>query len=112
MWTIMWTLNITHIVAPRTASPHFVVFFDCGYILCFHMAEECIKKGARWRINLMLFTLFLLPWIHFMLTVGGVNGEQEDPSTHLILPLVMLVIIWFSRKYWWENAPSIHSPRN
>ena len=117
MWTLMWTLNITHIVAPRTASPHFVVFLIAVAFFA-STWRKVYEKGARWRINLMLFTLFLLPWAHFMLTVGGVNGEQEDPSTHLILPLVMLVIIWFSRKYWWAHAPTIdmvetdeHSPK-
>lgn len=106
LWAIVWTLTITHIVAPRTASPHFVVFL----IPVVFFAQEWQRRYAgriNWRTGVMLFTLFLLPWIQFIATVGGVGNEQEDPSTHLILPVVMLAIMWFSRRMWWENAPRI-----
>lgn len=104
-WVIIWTLTLTHIVAPRTASPHFVIF---TIPIVFYIAtlRHTLSKMANVWIGGMLALSFFLPWVHFLLTVGGVNGEQEDPSFHLVLPLTMLVVLWLTRKMWWEHAPT------
>lgn len=105
MWVIIWTLTITHIVAPRTASPHFVVFTLPVVFYC----RALVNRPVVWGKTLILGSFFILPWVHFVLTVGGVAGEQEDPSTHILMPFFMLGLLWATRQMWW-NAPFVPRP--
>lgn len=108
IWCVVWTLILTHIVAPRTATPHFVVF-TVPIIFLANLWQKHHQSKFNWQVGLVLFALFLLPWVHFLLTVGGVSNEQEDPSVHLTLPLIMLGVMFFSRRLWWEHAPRLQS---
>lgn len=101
LWVVMWTLTLTHIVAPRTASPHFILFVP---LLVFYL-RGFGQAGRSWLSLVLLLLLLVLPWVHFLTTVGGVNGEQEDPSVHLALPILFLVLLWLTRRAWWQDGP-------
>lgn len=95
-WTIMLTLTITHLAAMRTATPHYVLF---TIPMLFYF-----RRFSRYSlvIGLILLLLLVVPWLHFLMTV---EGEFEHPTLYLPLPVIMLIILWITRRQWW-NGPS------
>jgi hypothetical protein len=96
LWTLALTLTVTHLIAPRTATPHYVVFF---LPLVFYFS-----RLARWWwgglwVALLLAALVLLPWLHFVATV---TGEFEHPTLYLPLPFGILLLLWPTRRMWWR----------
>jgi len=105
MWTIALTLVITHLVAPRTASPHFVTFILPLVFLAKVATEKNRRRGNRY-VGLALLTLFILPWVHFFYTVVG---EFEHPTVQVPLPFLFLAIMLFTYRLWWERPSLIQS---
>lgn len=104
MWTIMWTITITHLAAPRTATPHFVLF---ALILLFYFG--ILNKRRQYALLWLGIALtFALPWVHFLSTVGGVAGEQEAASVHVVMPLLMALLLWLTRYKWQQSSISIN----
>jgi len=99
LWTVMLTLSVTHLVAPRTATTHFVVLL---MPLLFYIAT--LSKGRRglWAA-LILLALLILPWWH---TVSTINGEFEHPATYLPLPFGMALLLIVTRP-WWVSASQL-----
>lgn len=97
LWTAMLTLTITHLVAPRTATTHFVVF---AAPLLFYIARWSRQGKALWAA-LFLLALLVLPWLHF---VNTVSGEFEHPATYVPLPFGVALLLWFTRRQWWQPA--------
>ncbi len=96
LWTLVLTLTVTHLIAPRTATPHYVVFF---LPLVFYFSRLARQKwGGLW-VTLLLAALVLLPWIHFVTTVAG---EFEHPTLYLPLPFGILLLLWPTRRMWWR----------
>jgi hypothetical protein len=95
-WVVALTLTVTHLVAPRTATPHYVVFI---LPLLFYFS----RMKSLW-VVLTLLVLFLLPWIHFVQTV---EGEFEHPTVYLPLPFIIAALLWLTRRAWWQHAPRI-----
>ncbi len=95
-WVVVLTLTVTHLVAPRTATPHYVVFI---LPLIFYFS----RMKVRW-VVLSLLALFLLPWLHFVTTV---QGEFEHPTVYLPLPFLMAALLWWTRRLWWQYAPRL-----
>lgn len=100
MWTIVMTLTITHLVAPRTASPHFVVFMIPLVFYFRWLTTRYRRKGGTWGVALILLALFVLQWAHFLLTV---EGEFEHPTIYLPTPFIMLALLWLTRQMWWRD---------
>jgi len=103
MWVVMVTLLMTHLVAPRTATPHYVVFIP---VLVFYLREMTLPKhrhGGIWAM-LILVLLFVIPWVHFIATVAG---EFEHPTVYLPIPFLVLGLLVFTRKVWWQRAQLI-----
>lgn len=101
MWTVMMTLTITHLVAPRTASPHFVVFI---IPLVFYLREISRRfgqgRGTLYAV-IMLAALFVYGWAHFLLTVDGVF---EHPTIYLPIPILFFSLLIFTRQWWWNDT--------
>ncbi|MBZ0299688.1 MAG: DUF2029 domain-containing protein [Anaerolineae bacterium] len=100
LWAAVLTLTVTHLVAPRTATPHYAVFI---LPLMFYLAEinrRGQRRGGLWS-GLILAGLLILPWLHFLLTV---EGEFEHPTVYLPLPFGMLILLWVTRGLWWRRA--------
>lgn len=102
LWAIVLTLVITHLVAPRTATPHFVVFM---LPLTFWLREWTTQgRGATLWATLLLLALALAQWAHFLLTV---EGEFEHPSVYLPTPFLVFGLLLATRRLWWEDP---HAP--
>jgi hypothetical protein len=101
LWTVMITLTISHLVGLRTASPHFIVFV---IPLLFYLRNWARQRKPLW-IGLTLFALFLLPWLHFMLTIG--IAKFEHPTVFIPLPLLALVVLLLTRRQWWDDNPEL-----
>lgn len=98
LWVIVLTLTVTHLVAPRTATPHYVVFL---LPIIFYLSLLARKRHRGLWIGLVLLALLVLPWLHFVATV---EGEFEHPTLYLPLPFGMLALLWLTRRLWWERA--------
>lgn len=101
LWVICLTFTVTHLVAPSTATPHFILF---ALPLLFYLSmivRRSRKQGSLYAILILLATL-LLPWIHFLMTI---EGDQEHPVMFLPLPFLMLAVLWLTRRMWWQKAP-------
>ncbi|HEX2619806.1 MAG TPA: glycosyltransferase family 87 protein, partial [Phototrophicaceae bacterium] len=100
LWTVMIALTVTHLVGLRTASPHFVVFTIPLIFYLHNLAKR--RKGGQ--MALLLLALWLLPWLHFLLTIGG--NKFEHPTVFLPLPILTLIALIVTRRRWW-SAPSL-----
>jgi hypothetical protein len=101
LWAVCLTFTITHLIAPSTATPHFVLF---TLPLVFYLSE-LVRRQRRiggWLAILVLMALLVLPWSHFLLTI---EGDQEHPIMFLPMPMLMLAALWFTRHLWWQKAP-------
>lgn len=97
LWTVMVTLTVTHLVGLRTASPHFIVLV---MPLLFYLREWARQRKPLW-IAPTLFMLFLLPWLHFLLTIG--EAKFEHPTVFLPMPLLTLAVLILTRQQWWSH---------
>jgi len=102
-WAVMITLTITHLVAPRTASPHFVVFIIPMIFWLRELTAKYRRRGTLWA-TLILIALFIQQWAHFLLTV---DGEFEHPTIYLPTPFLVLMLLWVTRHLWWEKSPEL-----
>jgi hypothetical protein len=101
LWVVSLTLVITHLVAPRTATPHFLVFMLPLVFYFAEVAKRNRRHGSKW-VVLILAALLIIPWVHFLVTIVG---DQEHPVVHLPLPFGLLLLLWFTRRMWWQRAP-------
>jgi hypothetical protein len=101
MWAIVMTLTITHLVAPRTASPHFVVFMIPLVFYLRWLTQHYRRRGGTWIAIGILALLFVQQWAHFLLTV---DGEFEHPTIYLPTPIVLFVLLVATRHWWWNDA--------
>jgi len=99
MWTIIMTLAVTHLVAPRTATPHFVVFI-IPMIFYFRWLTTQYRRRGSLYAGLILLVLFVGQWAHFLLTV---EGEFEHPTIYLPTPFFIFFLLWFTRHWWWRD---------
>jgi len=104
MWALMLTLTVTHLVALRTATTHFVVFI-IPLIFYFKAIAQRSRRGSLW-IALILLALLVLPWMQFMITVQGRNS-LEHPAMFLPPTFGLYVLLWLTRRLWWQAAPII-----
>jgi hypothetical protein len=101
LWTVMIALTMTHLVGLRTASPHFIVLI---VPLLFYLRNWARQRKPLW-IGLTLFALFLLPWLHFTLTIG--DRKFEHPTVFLPLPLLALIVLLLTRRQWWGGTSDV-----
>jgi Glycosyltransferase family 87 len=100
LWAAVLTLTVTHLIAPRTATPHYAVFIIplIFYFAAIYRRDR--RRGNLW-IVLMALALLIFSWVHFLTTVVG---EFEHPTVYLPLPFAMLFILWWMRRMWWQSS--------
>jgi hypothetical protein len=98
LWTVVLTLIVTHLIALRTATPHFVVF---NIAIIFYLKRIARKRGVLSAIG-ALAVLAIFNWAQFLITVQG-RETLEHPSLFIPMPFVMLVLIWLTRRLWWSE---------
>lgn len=102
LWAVALTLTIGHIVALRTATPHFVIF---NLMLVFYLKHIATRWGQLAAAGAVC-VIFMLSWGQFILTVQG-RATLEHPSLFLPLPLTMLILLFITRRLWWQNSPEM-----
>jgi hypothetical protein len=91
-WVMGLTLVITHIIAPRTATTHFIVFLF-PLVMLFRDLSQQSRWGLPLVVGLMLILCFGM-WALFILTL---SGRQESDFVHVPLPILMLVLMISTR---------------
>jgi hypothetical protein len=91
-WVIGLTLVITHLIAPRTATTHFVVFVFPLVAILRDLSRR--KPWGIWAALGLMLTLAVGMWWLFLATL---QGAQEHDLVHVPLPLVMLALLLLTR---------------
>jgi hypothetical protein len=99
-WTIVLTLTVTHLSALRTATPHFVIF---TIPLVFYLRQIGRRRKRNGWIALFLLATIIVFWGQFLLTV---DDSFEHTSMYVVVPITVLVVLWITRRHWWE-APAV-----
>lgn len=91
-WVLGLTLVITHLVAPRTATTHYIVFL---YVLISVFRDLLRRRpwGSSALVLLMLVLGVGMWWLFF----ATLEGSQEANIVHVPLPLAMLVLMLLQR---------------
>ncbi|MDX2160215.1 MAG: glycosyltransferase family 87 protein [bacterium] len=97
LWTVTLTLTVTHLIAVRTATTHYVVFV---LPILFYL-HELAKQRRGWLAALIVFGIAGITWAHFLTTV---QGEFEHPSLYLPLPFTLLFLLIVTRHRWWRTT--------
>jgi hypothetical protein len=100
LWAVVLTLTVTHLVAPRTATPHYVIFILPMIFYFKHITQMNRRRGTLYVI-LILLALLVGQWLHFLLTV---SGQFEHPTVYLPVPFGVLALLLLTRDLWWRAA--------
>ncbi|MBL8166323.1 MAG: DUF2029 domain-containing protein [Anaerolineae bacterium] len=100
LWAAALTLTVTHLIAPRTATPHYAVFMLPLVFYGWQITRRYPRQASA-AILLMLALLLIVPWVHFVQTV---QGEFEHPTLYLPLPFIILALLLSTRRWWWESV--------
>lgn len=92
-WLIGLTLVVTHLVAPRTATTHFVVFVFPLLALLRDWSRRG-RWGAWAGVGLMAALAVGMWWLFLATLVGA----QEADIVHVPLPLLMLALVGSERR--------------
>lgn len=97
LWAAALTLVVTHCVAPRTATPHYVVFV---LPLVFYLAQWA-RSRMTGRMTVVMVVWLLVPWLHFLMTV--IEGF-EHPTVYLPAPFLFLMALLLTRRAWFSRG--------
>jgi hypothetical protein len=101
LWACALALAVTHLVAPRTATPHYIIYFLPFIFLIASIVRRDRRRGAMLAL-LAVAALIALPWVQFLVTLG--DTKFEHPSMYVTIPFISLPLLWFTRRWWWEQA--------
>ncbi len=105
LWTVVLTLVAGHLIALRTATPHFVVF-NIALIFYFKRLAETRGNGA---VLVVVVLLAIFNWAQFIITVQG-RDSLEHPSMFLPLSFGIYALVLLTRRMWWQHAPAVDAP--
>jgi hypothetical protein len=83
-WTIALTLTLTHLIALRTATTHYIVFF-LPLLMVFSAWRD-----RPWWIIIISLVLFVGLWALFVVTL---DGNQESNLVFVPLPLIVFGLL-------------------
>jgi hypothetical protein len=87
-WVVGLTLVITHLVAPRTATTHFVVFVFPLVAVLRDLSRR--QPWGGWAAFALLLVVTAGMWWLFLATL---EGAREHNLVHVPLPLLMLLLL-------------------
>lgn len=99
LWVVLMTLVVTHLIAARTATPHFVVF-NLAIVAYLQQVQRRLGSVA---VVALLAAMTVFHWAQFALTIQG-RGNLEHPSLFLPLPLAMFALLLLTRRWWWARG--------
>jgi hypothetical protein len=91
-WVVGLTLVVTHLVAPRTATTHFVVFVFPLVAVLRDLSRH--KPWGGWAAFALVLILTAGMWWLFLATL---EGAQEHNLVHVPLPLLVLLLLLLTR---------------
>lgn len=100
LWVVMLTQVTAHLIALRTATPHFVVF---NLAVIFYLRHLSTRYGFGASVA-ALYGLATAWWALFLITVQG-RDTLEHPLMFLPFPIGLFILLWWTRRVWWESAP-------
>ncbi len=99
-WTACLTLTVTHLIAVRTATPHFVVFI-IPLLFYFKALTDADPRRGPWVVLAIQGVLLIGLWVLFLTTV---QARFEHPALYLPLPFGMLFLLLATRRLWLAYA--------
>lgn len=92
MWMSHLTLVVSNLIALRTATTNYVIFYPAMWLVARAMLDHWPGYG-RWLAALSGVALLVGLWVLFAMTVAG---KAEHPLVYLPLPfgLALILIIW------------------
>src|SRR4030065_588233 len=93
LWTASLTLVVTHFVAPRTATTHFVPLL-LPLFMAFALLVWRFGSASTRGIVLLLGILLAGTWC---LSLTTVTGRQESALTYLPIPVILAIVLPWMR---------------
>ena len=92
MWMSHLTLVVSNLIALRTATTNYVIFYPAMWLVARAMLDHWPGYG-RWLAALSGVALLVGLWVLFAMTV---TGKAEHPLVYLPLPfgLALILVIW------------------
>ncbi|MFN8421022.1 MAG: glycosyltransferase family 87 protein [Anaerolineae bacterium] len=97
-WTAALTLAVTHLIAVRTATPHFVAYLPVLVLTMRQIARTDRRTGSL-RAAAVMVALSAALWVLFLTTL---EGRFEHPANYLPLPFGSLILLSLLRRDWWR----------
>lgn len=104
-WVLGLTLVITHLIAPRTATTHFIVFLFPLIPFFRDLARR--RPWGAWALAGLMITLLVGMWWLFLATL---EGNQEANIVHVPLPLLVLGLVLLDRPGVRQNSAPTELP--
>jgi hypothetical protein len=101
LWVALLTLLVNTLVAIRTATTHYILFYP-AMMLIFKTLEERWRRFGQWLVWVILLIWFVGSWALFLVTV---QGNQESSVMFLPFPFLVLLGLWWIR--WWQVRPPL-----
>lgn len=102
LWSVTLTLIVTHLIALRTASPHFVVF---NLALVFYF-KQISRRYGNGLVFISVIGLIIFNWALFIMTVQG-RDTIEHPITFMILSFGIYALLLVTRRQWVTYGPRL-----
>jgi hypothetical protein len=96
LWTIALTLAVTHTAGPRTATPHYMVFW---LVLLVYLAN-LLRRRRIVLAACVMAGVMMLPWMHFLTTI--IDGNLENLAVFLPPVTVVWLLLIVTREDWWS----------
>jgi hypothetical protein len=92
-WACGLTLIVTNIVAPRTATTHYMILYPALWLVARALVDRQPRTG-RWLVAAGALVLLAGYWVLFAVTLGP--NKTESPLTYLPLPigLGLAFVVW------------------
>ncbi|GAB4472118.1 MAG: hypothetical protein Kow0088_06470 [Anaerolineales bacterium] len=101
LWVAFLTLVMNHLVAYRSATTHYILFYP-AMCLIFRVLEERWRRIGRWLVGSIVLVWFVGSWLLFLYTV---QGNQEHALMFIPFPFLVLFGLWWIR--WWQIRPPV-----
>lgn len=103
LWTTGLILILTHFIAPRTATTHYSMLLLPLFGWFAHLQQR-LGQRAAWVLVGIEALLLVGQWVVFLLTI---EGNFETAWSYLPLPLLLLAVQLWQRRYAWREGGSL-----